>query len=126
MYITEFYGKPLQGELNIHSIDQKEACSKTSIIRVLTFSSSSIIFISDLTFPLLDSVVYRICVKIHKTDLELFGNITSILKSDEGKANLYELTYILNKQPMLQGELVTHHKRYLQKYHENQAFKKIE
>ncbi|MBP3951529.1 hypothetical protein [Bacillus suaedae] len=126
MYIAEFYGEPLDGELNIHSINQKEACSKTSIVRVLTFSSSSIIFVSDLKFPLLESVIYRICVKIHKTDLELFGNITSILKSDQGKASLYELTYILNKRPMLQGELVTHHKRYLQKYHESQAFNKIE
>ncbi|MCK0470360.1 hypothetical protein [Halalkalibacter sp. APA_J-10(15)] len=117
MHIADFYEDPLYGQLNIHQVNEQLIESNKSNVQVLTFSSNSLIFASDLKFPITESVVYRICLQINQAKLELFGYITAIIQSDYGSSHLYEYTYIVNKSKhSSNSHLLAYRQMYLEKY----------
>ncbi|WP_062050541.1 hypothetical protein [Bacillus sp. JCM 19034] len=93
MHIPKLYEDPLYAQLNIYQVQHRFIQSGKTNVQILTFSSKSLIFASDLQFPMSESVVYRICLNIHHSFFELYGYITSIIQSKNLLLSIYEYTY---------------------------------
>ena len=93
-----FSEEPLLGFISIHEVNGKLINSKVSIIRVISLTKQSMIFLSSLKFPLSETVIYQAKIKISKTEIELFGLITASINSHKEKANHYEFKYMLDRE----------------------------
>ncbi|MDT8861926.1 hypothetical protein N0O92_17090 [Alkalihalobacillus sp. MEB130] len=93
------YEQPLLGKISIHQVNGNIVNSKLSTIVLLEIKTKSIVFVSQLKFPLSESVIYQIDTKISDNEIQLFGLILKSVSNVHSNSHHYQFDYIMENEP---------------------------
>lgn len=88
--------EPLQANIFIHQFKGIPIQSKTTTVTVTKLTTKSLIFNSDLKFPVSEEVIYQLSTFLFNCNIQLYGYIKTSIKTIT-KENFYEFTYILKE-----------------------------
>ncbi|KHF38146.1 hypothetical protein [Halalkalibacter okhensis] len=97
------YEQPLLGRISIHQVAGKTVNSKLSMIVILEVTMKSLLFVSQLKFPLSESVIYQVDTTIADNKVELFGLITKSVSNTNSNCHHYQFDYISKAVPFTPG-----------------------
>ena len=92
---------PLIGKITIHQVDGRLVDSKLSSVVILEITTRSLSFISQLTFPLSESIIYQLRTTIGKNDLELYGTIVKSMSKQGTDAHHYKFAFLISNSPFI-------------------------
>ncbi|WP_078428929.1 hypothetical protein [Alkalihalobacterium alkalinitrilicum] len=90
---TEFtIDNPIQAELIIHVVKGKVVDSKCTKVEIVEFTTTSLIFISSLKFPVSEDVIYKVSLKL-LDGIEIYGMILTSIKKNQTDDYYYEMRF---------------------------------
>ncbi|MCL7747545.1 hypothetical protein [Halalkalibacter alkaliphilus] len=95
------YEQPLLGRISIHQVEGELVDSRLSTIVILEIRKKSLLFVSQLKFPLSESVIYHVDLKLADNRILLFGCITQSISNSNSTSYHYQYDYILNTDQFL-------------------------
>ncbi|WP_227936956.1 hypothetical protein [Alkalihalobacillus deserti] len=101
--------QPLLGKIAIYQVEGRIVDSKLSSIIIIEITTRSLSFISQLKFPLAQSVIYQLRTTIAGNDIELYGTIIQSMSRMGSNAHHYQFEFIMNSSrfiPLLDDDEV--------------------
>jgi hypothetical protein len=101
MQNTVISEQPLLGQIGIYQVEEKIVDSKLSSIVIVEITTRSLLFLSQLTFPLSESVIYQLKTTIAKNDIELYGTIIKSISQTGNEARHYQFEFLIKQNPFI-------------------------
>lgn len=93
---TMISDQPLLGKISIHQVDGRIVDSKLSSIVIVEITTRSLSFVSQLRFPLSQTVIYQLRTTIAENDIELYGTIIQSLSKVGIGAHHYLFEFLMS------------------------------
>ncbi|OLO38823.1 hypothetical protein BTR23_11220 [Alkalihalophilus pseudofirmus] len=87
---------PIQAELIIQVANGKIINSNRTDIKIVKFTTTSLIFLSSLKFPVSEKVIYKVTLNMFGREMEVYGMILTSIKKDQTDDYYYEMNFKLS------------------------------
>ncbi|MFC0561179.1 hypothetical protein [Halalkalibacter alkalisediminis] len=88
--------QPLIGRIAIHQVDGRIVDSKLSSVIILEITTRSLSFVSQLKFPLSESIIYQLRTTIAENDLDLYGTIIKSMSKKGKNSHHYQFAFFMS------------------------------